>query len=164
MKALTLEEALRAHYPFEAQVYDDGSWGFDFPDLDGLSGSAETWEEIGPAAQEAVKVHVELMAELGYPIPAPTVQPDYIEVDPNSPLAVILPEDADGEWAYLRTQNVAEQLGLSEDRVRKLAASRGLGRKWGRDLFFTESDVEAMKVRKPGRPKKSTESKHQAAD
>ena len=155
MRTLSLEEALAAHYPFEAQVYDDGSWGFDFPDFDGLSGSAETWEEIGPAARESVKVHIELMAELGYPIPAPTVQPDYIEVEPDSPLAVILPEDPDGEWAYLRTSVVAERLGLSEDRVRKLAASRGLGRKWGRDYFFTESDLEAMKIRKPGRPKKN---------
>jgi predicted RNase H-like HicB family nuclease len=164
MKTLTLEEALAARYPIEAKVYSDGTWGLDFPDLDGLSSYAETWEEIGSAAREAVKVHVELMAELGYPIPAPTVQPDFIEVDPDSPLAVILPEFAEDEWAYLRTSNVAERLSLSEDRVRKLAASRGLGRKWGRDLFFTESDVEAMKIRKPGRPKKTAESKTQAAD
>jgi len=164
METLTLEEALTARYPFEAKVYWDGTWGFRFPDLPGLSGYAETWEEIGPAAQESVRVYLEFMAREGDPIPAPTVEPDYIEVDPDSPLAVILPEDPDGEWAYLRTSNVAEQLGLSEDRVRKLAASRGLGRKWGRDLFFTESDVEAMKARKPGRPKKSAASKDQAAD
>jgi predicted RNase H-like HicB family nuclease len=164
MKTLSLEEALQAHYPFEARVYEDGSWGFDFPDLDGLSGSADTWEEIGPSARESVKVHLELMDELGYPIPAPTVEPDWIEVDPDSPLAAILPEEEDGEWAYMTTAMVAKDLELSEDRVRKLAASRGLGRKWGRDYFFTESDVEAMKVRKPGRPKKSADPKTHAAD
>src|SRR4051812_13630 len=121
METLTLEEALAARYPFEAQVYADGTWGFRFPDLPGLSGYAETWEEIGPAAQESVRVHLEFMARDGDPLPAPTVQPDYIAVHPDSVLAVILPEYADEEWAYLRTQNVAEQLGLSEDRVRKLA-------------------------------------------
>ena len=115
MKTLTLEEALAAHYPFEAQVYEDGSWGFDFPDLDGLSGQPNHGRKLARPHAESVKVHIELMAELGYPIPAPTVQPDYIEVDPDSPLAVILPEDADGEWAYLRTSVVAERLGLSEE-------------------------------------------------
>jgi predicted RNase H-like HicB family nuclease len=161
---LTLEEALAARYPFEAKVYADGTWGFRFPDLPGLSGYADTWEEIGPAAKESVRVHLEFMARDGDPLPAPTVEPDYVLVRADSPLAVILPEFAEDEWAYLRTSMVAEQLGLSEDRVRKLAASRGLGRKWGRDLFFTESDVEAMKIRKPGRPKKTAESKTQAAD
>jgi predicted RNase H-like HicB family nuclease len=162
VKTLTLEEALAARYPFEAKVYDDGTWGFRFPDLDGLSGYAETWEEIGPAAKEAVRIHVEAIARDGDPIPAPTVEPDYILVEASSPLAVILPEYADGEWAYLKTSTVAEKLGLSEDRVRKLAASRGLGRKWGREFFFTESDLEAMKIRKPGRPKKSAEGKSAA--
>jgi predicted RNase H-like HicB family nuclease len=157
MKSVTLEEALAARYPFEAKVYEDGTWGLDFSDLDGLSAYAETWEEIGPAAQEAVRIHVEAIARDGDPIPAPTVEPDYVLVEADSPLAVILPEYADGEWAYLKTSTVAKDLGLSEDRVRKLAASRGLGRKWGRDYFFTESDLEAMKVRKPGRPKKSSE-------
>ena len=162
MKTLTLEEALAAKYPFEAQVYPDGTWGLDFPDLPGLSSHAETWEEIGPAAQESIRVHLELMAELDYPIPAPTIEPDYILVEADSPLAVILPEYADGEWAYMTTAMVAKELGLSEDRVRKLAASRGLGRKWGRDYFFTESDLEAMKIRKPGRPKKSAEGRSAA--
>jgi predicted RNase H-like HicB family nuclease len=163
MKTLTLEEALAAKYPFEAKVYEDGTWGLDFPDLDGLSGYAETWEEIGPAARESVRVHIEAIARDGDPIPAPTVEPDYVLVSPDSPLSVILPEYSDGEWAYMTTAMVAKDLELSEDRVRKLAASRGLGRKWGRDYFFTESDLEAMKIRKPGRPKKS-ETRRTAAD
>ncbi|MFL5760887.1 MAG: type II toxin-antitoxin system HicB family antitoxin [Thermomicrobiales bacterium] len=96
MKIFTLEEALAGPYPFVAEVDPDAGWGLRFPDLEGLSGYAGTWEEIGPAAREAVRIHLEFKARDGDPIPAPTVQPDYIEVDPDSPLAVILPEDADG--------------------------------------------------------------------
>jgi hypothetical protein len=49
---------------------------------------------------------------------------------------------------------VAGQLGLSRQRVSALAHSRGLGLRKGTVLLFTPDDVDAMRVRTPGRPKK----------
>lgn len=54
------------------------------------------------------------------------------------------------------TQQVADLLGVSPQRVRQLSQERNIGRKFGRDLAFTQSDIDALKSRRPvGRPKKS---------
>lgn len=57
------------------------------------------------------------------------------------------------------TAAVAHILGLHPERVRRLAQSRGLGRRaigstgaW----LFTEADIDAMRIRKPGRPRRET--------
>jgi hypothetical protein len=49
---------------------------------------------------------------------------------------------------------VAAQLGICNSRVRQLAHSRHLGITLGRIWMFTEADIEAMRIRKPGNPRK----------
>jgi len=52
----------------------------------------------------------------------------------------------------LTTNQVAAELGISRDRIPRLARSRGVGQRVGRDWLFTAADVEAMRDRRPGRP------------
>ena len=52
----------------------------------------------------------------------------------------------------MTTIEVAERLGISTSRVRRLAEVRKVGHKIGRDWHFTEADVAAMRVRVTGRP------------
>ena len=49
---------------------------------------------------------------------------------------------------------VAEKLGIGGQRVRDLAQSRHLGRKLGSQWVFTEGEIEKMRTRIPGRPRK----------
>jgi hypothetical protein len=52
-------------------------------------------------------------------------------------------------------EEVAAQLGITGRRVRALAESRGLGAKVGKNTWvFRAADVEAMRERVPGRPKR----------
>lgn len=55
------------------------------------------------------------------------------------------------------TAAVAQELGLTRQRVRRLALSRGLGRQLtGSSIWwFTADELDAMRVRKPGRPQQS---------
>ena len=53
------------------------------------------------------------------------------------------------------TTEAAAELGIDESRVRRIASDRGLGYKLGRDWRFTDGDVEAMRSRVPGRPRKT---------
>ena len=52
------------------------------------------------------------------------------------------------------TAEVAAELGIDETRVRRLATSRGLGRRVGRSWAFTTTEVDAMRHRVTGRPRK----------
>jgi len=52
------------------------------------------------------------------------------------------------------TAQAALMLGITPRRVRALAASRHLGWQTARDWVFTPEDIEAMRVRVPGRPAK----------
>lgn len=52
------------------------------------------------------------------------------------------------------TAEAALELGISEGRVRQLADSRNVGRKVGDRRYFTPADVDAMRERAPGRPRK----------
>lgn len=54
----------------------------------------------------------------------------------------------------LTTAQVAATLNLTPARVRVLAKSRGVGRKHGRDWSFKLEDVDRLRPRKAGRPKK----------
>lgn len=55
---------------------------------------------------------------------------------------------------FLTAAQVAELLGISTHRVAELARSRNLGQLLNpRMRLFTAEDVEAMRVRVPGRPK-----------
>ena len=52
---------------------------------------------------------------------------------------------------------VAAELGITPQRVRALAQSRGVGTKVGGYMWtFTSRDIEAMRERKPGRPAKES--------
>ena len=52
---------------------------------------------------------------------------------------------------------VASELGITPQRVRALAQSRGVGTKVGGYMWtFTPSDIDAMRERKPGRPAKES--------
>jgi excisionase family DNA binding protein len=56
----------------------------------------------------------------------------------------------------LTTREVAERLGVTLARVRALIASGRLpSTQYGRDHLIKEADVELVKDRKPGRPRKA---------
>lgn len=55
----------------------------------------------------------------------------------------------------LTTKEAAQRLGISDARVRQLVLSGKLpAQKFGRDLQIDEKDLEKVKERKAGRPKK----------
>jgi predicted RNase H-like HicB family nuclease len=51
------------------------------PDLPGCVASGSTVEETERLVREAIELHVEGMREDGDPVPEPSVQVDYVEVD-----------------------------------------------------------------------------------
>jgi excisionase family DNA binding protein len=56
----------------------------------------------------------------------------------------------------MSTASVAEQLGVSQGRIRAMIrAGRLPATKLGRDYFVDPKDLKLVKNRKPGRPKKS---------
>ncbi|MDQ4122558.1 MAG: helix-turn-helix domain-containing protein [Acidobacteriota bacterium] len=56
----------------------------------------------------------------------------------------------------LTSKQAAEQLGISDARVRQLVLAGKLpAEKFGRDLIILESDLEPLRGRKPGRPAKA---------
>lgn len=52
------------------------------------------------------------------------------------------------------TVEVAAELGITPIRVRQLATARGLGQRYGKNLLFSQPDIDAMRIRTPGRPRK----------
>jgi hypothetical protein len=58
----------------------------------------------------------------------------------------------DSEPTLYTSDEAAAELGITRRRVLQLAESRNVGRKLGRDWVFTNSDIDAMRVRVPGRP------------
>lgn len=54
----------------------------------------------------------------------------------------------------LTAADVALELGISKRRVLQLAHSRSVGSMPGRDWLFTPEEVDALRVRKIGRPRK----------
>ena len=53
------------------------------------------------------------------------------------------------------TAAAAAELGISPGRIRQLAVSRHVGRKLGRDWVFTAGEIDLMRVRRPGRPRRA---------
>jgi predicted RNase H-like HicB family nuclease len=51
------------------------------PDLPGCVATGESKEEVERLIREAITLHLEGMAEDGLPIPEPTSQVEYVEVD-----------------------------------------------------------------------------------
>jgi predicted RNase H-like HicB family nuclease len=51
------------------------------PDLPGCVATGESKEEVERLIREAIALHLEGLAEDGLPIPEPTSEVDYVEVD-----------------------------------------------------------------------------------
>jgi len=64
-----------------------------------------------------------------------------------------LSETADGGCRELfTTTQAAEALGISVQRIKQLCAEGRMGMRVGRDWIITQDDIEANRIRKPGRP------------
>lgn len=67
-----------------------------------------------------------------------------------------LSETADGGYRELfTTERAAEALGISVQRIKQLCGEGRMGVRVGRDWVITPEEIEANRVRKPGRPAKS---------
>lgn len=86
------------------------------------------------------------------------------EIRATVPAAIQIPADAPNEPQrvalrkleqaadVLTASQAAELLGITRARVGVLLRSRSLGCKAGRDWLLSAADLEALRVRKPGRP------------
>lgn len=137
-----VEEILRRNYTFIAKAdLEDGGWVIMYPDLPGVMTQADTWDEIGEMAQDALRAWVEAQLEDDRPIPEPSDR-DLPEWDWGS-VGVSL----------LSTNEVAEQLGVTPRRVLALAADRGVGQRFGRSVMFHPDDLERLRPNPVGRPR-----------
>lgn len=50
------------------------------PDVPGCAAAGDTEEDTRRNMQDALAAHIELMREIGEPVPEPTVSVDYVEV------------------------------------------------------------------------------------
>ncbi|HWV22571.1 MAG TPA: type II toxin-antitoxin system HicB family antitoxin [Thermomicrobiales bacterium] len=136
-------DAVKLSYPFVvAADLEAGGWVIKFPDLSGCMTQADTFEEVGIMAQDAFETWMDAMAELGRDVPPPS---DY-------PLPSWDWTDRDQDQEILTTSQVASILGVTARRVRQLADSRQVGQKTTNGLLFHRSDLEHLRVRRPGRP------------
>lgn len=138
----SLQDILSRHYPFAVVAEDDG-WSIIFPDLPGCTSFAQAWGEIGTQAEDALASWVESSLEEGHPIPEPSS--DWNPIN-RSPEDFIVPT--------LTVDDAARELGVSPRRVQALAASRKIGRRFGRSLMFIPQDLVDLKPGAPGRPRK----------
>lgn len=142
---LPLPPALNAKYPFAALPEPDGSgWSIVFPDIPGVVGFAANWHEIGTEAQAILAEWLTGEDEDEHPLPGPTPDWDPIRRQPSD---FALP-------ALSSAEDVAEELGISKRRVLALAKSRDVGQRVGNALVFTESDIDQLRERQPGRPRR----------
>jgi len=112
------------------------------PDLPGCMTHAASSADILPRVQDAIDSWVLHAESEGMEIPTP-----------GSSIQGIPDWARDAVFPTLSTSDVAEILGVSARRVRALAESRKVGRIVGNSLMFFPDEVEAMKVRLPGRPR-----------
>lgn len=52
------------------------------------------------------------------------------------------------------TTEAAAELGVTRERIYALIRSRRVGTKAGRDWLLTRAEIETLRDRRPGRPKK----------
>lgn len=60
----------------------------------------------------------------------------------------------DAIMELMTTQDMADALGVNQQRVRALAQQRGIGWLVGRDRLFRPEDIEALRPGSPGRPRR----------
>jgi predicted RNase H-like HicB family nuclease len=158
MATIELDAALMARYPFEAILEDEegGAWAIFFPDAPGCMTNAKTWEEIGPAAREALHWWLESSDESGMYLPAPS----YLEPRPDTANAR---EDRRREYVKLdpdrqklfTVRDVSEYYEITPGRVRQIAGEQNIGKVIGGVRLFRRKDFDAFACRgKPGRPRK----------
>ncbi|MDQ3612719.1 MAG: type II toxin-antitoxin system HicB family antitoxin, partial [Chloroflexota bacterium] len=140
-------EILARPYSFIAVAdQDDGGWVVFYPDLPGVMTQADTYEEVAFMAKEALELWVEFQVEDGRPVPEPT-----FEADPDWDWDTVRPTS---EIPTMTTAEVAEELEISVPRVHQLARSREVGERRGNALMFSRKDIDAMRIRQPGRPRR----------
>lgn len=130
------------NYSFVVQP-DGDQWFIFYPDLPGVMTQAETWDEIGAMAQDALEGWIESQVEDHRPIPEPR-----FEMNPDWDYRTV-----GDDW--LTTDDVAAELGVSQRRVLQLADSRGTGKKFGKSVMFRPSEIEDMRPKAVGRPRKN---------
>jgi predicted RNase H-like HicB family nuclease len=59
----------------------ESSWAAYVPDLPGCMTTGRTLEETKHNIREAVELHLETMREVGEPIPPPTADVDFVELE-----------------------------------------------------------------------------------
>ena len=57
------------------------SWGAHVPDLPGCIAVGETREEVMQLIREAVEFHIQGLADDGQPVPPPSSEGEFVEVD-----------------------------------------------------------------------------------
>lgn len=142
MAAPTVEEVLARNYTFVAQAdLEDGGWIIVFPDLPGVMTQADTWDEVGEMAQDALRAWVTVQLEDDRPVPAPAEHPlpawDWDQVGVS----------------LLTTKEVASKLNVTPRRVLAIARDRGIGRKIGNSVMFHPDEIEALRPGPVGRPR-----------
>ena len=59
----------------------DSSWGAHVPDLPGCIAVGETRDEVIALIREAVALHIDGLKQEGLPVPRPTSEGEFIEVE-----------------------------------------------------------------------------------
>jgi predicted RNase H-like HicB family nuclease len=166
MATIELDAALLARYPFEAVLEDEegGAWAIFFPDAPGCMTRAETWEEIGPAAREALHWWLQASDESGLHLPAPSyydarestangrqdLRREYVKIDPD-------------EQKLFTVRDVSEYYGITPGRVRQIAGEQNIGKLIGNVRIFRRKDFDAFACRrKPGRQRKKAKGEETA--
>lgn len=148
----TLDEILKRSYSFRAEAdLDTGGWVIWFPDLPGCMTQAETFDEIGPMAEDAFRAWVTASFEYGNHIPPPSDTSGDIDAW-QWPGPTPRSDDA----PTITAAEAAQRLGVTVRRISALALSRKVGTMFGRYRLFSERDIEAMRERRPGRPERAT--------
>jgi predicted RNase H-like HicB family nuclease len=57
------------------------SWGAHVPDLPGCVAAGETRDEVIELIREAIDIHIEGLKQDGLPVPPPSSESEFVEVD-----------------------------------------------------------------------------------
>jgi predicted RNase H-like HicB family nuclease len=167
MASIELDAALLARYPFEAILEDEegSAWAIFFPDAPGCMTRAESWEEIGPAAREALHDWLEGCVESGVAPPAPTqLEPRPITANAREDRR-LGPVTIDPDKQTLFTvRDIADYAGITPGRVRQIAAEQNVGKLIAGVRIFRRGDLAAFtKRRRAGRPRKEAKARELAS-
>lgn len=144
-------DSLAMRYSFRVEPSPGGGWTVWFPDLPGCSSWAENWNEIGVEAKTIVGLWLESEHRRGHPVPAPTDFASQVQWPKGNNIEI------EGSGPVIGVPDMAKLLGVSPRRVQALAKDRGVGRRFGNYLVFSEADVERLKPRPAGRPRRLAE-------